>query len=262
MNVPTSIGQGITLTAAFALPTGAPADPSGGVTLSIINPLGVTTVVDNASLLKPGTGRYQYVLVPNTAGRWTYAFTSTGSISATTTGAITVEPVDWIPSVDDVAAILRSRTVDRDGNELGTFTSATEPTGTEVARKITQEAGALVGYVGEPPKGQWELARKVVAYVVAAELELNTWRDDRGAYNDLAAIRDSEYAHLVLAIREHTATMQAAGGAGWSSIILRSQGAIDSETTGLQVGEETPPYTPSGWPEIDLGTGGVAGTIV
>lgn len=49
-----------------------------------------------------------------------------------------------LPSVQDVADLVRARTRDDVGQEVGTFTEATRPTGEAVERLIAQEA-ALVG---------------------------------------------------------------------------------------------------------------------
>jgi hypothetical protein len=52
------------------------------------------------------------------------------------------------PTTTDVAAVLRARTKDLVGDELGDFTADTRPTGTEVDQLIGLAYDEVVGYVG------------------------------------------------------------------------------------------------------------------
>lgn len=56
--------------------------------------------------------------------------------------------VAWRPSVAEVGALLRARTKDDGGNELGTFTAATRPTNAQVEYLISQATGHVASKVG------------------------------------------------------------------------------------------------------------------
>lgn len=98
-------------------------------------------------------------------------------------------------SVDDVAALIRARTKDSNGNELGTFTAATRPTDLQAQEAIDHQVALLhtkVGYVGE---GCAPLAQQAVAIGAAAEIELSYFpeqaRTDRSPYTYLIARYDA-----------------------------------------------------------------------
>lgn len=102
---------------------------------------------------------------------------------------ITDLPLDcvWRPSVDDVAALLRARTKDASGRELGTFTADTRPTDAEVERLISFAVSKIAARVGWtlPDEATYE-ATHLAAVVTACEVELSYWpeqvRSDRSAY--------------------------------------------------------------------------------
>jgi len=101
--------------------------------------------------------------------------------------------VPWRPSVDDVAALLRARTKDASGNELGTFTSETRPTDAEVEQLITNGMGKVASRVGwELPEQTWEEARHLASLVAACEVEVSyrpeEVRTERSAYQQLWAM--------------------------------------------------------------------------
>lgn len=95
-----------------------------------------------------------------------------------------------LPTTADVAAILRARTKDLDGAEVGDFTDNTRPTGTEVDRLIAMAYAEVSGQVGtnlyEPCASS---ARTLIAVRAAMWVELSYWpeqvRSDRSAYAEL-----------------------------------------------------------------------------
>lgn len=98
-------------------------------------------------------------------------------------------PPDLACTVDDVAAIIRTRTKDSNGNEVGTFNADTRPTADQVTYTIGQQVVLIhqqVGYVGD---GCADLARQCVALGAAAEIELSYFpeqsRSDRSIYQFL-----------------------------------------------------------------------------
>jgi hypothetical protein len=96
---------------------------------------------------------------------------------------------DFTPTVDDVAALIRARTKDSNGNEVGTFTDDTRPTTAQCQEAIDHQVIALhrkVGAVGTQCAGVAQIA---VAYGAAAEIELSYFpeqaRTDRSPYTYL-----------------------------------------------------------------------------
>lgn len=98
--------------------------------------------------------------------------------------------IPWRPTVDDVAALIRARTKDASGNEIGTFTAATRPTDAEVEQLITNGCAKIATFVGwdVPADAQIE-ANHLAAIVTACEVEQSYWpeqvRTDRSAFAQL-----------------------------------------------------------------------------
>ena len=77
-------------------------------------------------------------------------------------------------TVDDVAAWIRSRTKDSNGNELGTFTPDTRPTDVQVSEAIDGAVVRLHEKVGEIGPGMCtSLAQGVVAIGAAYQIEVS-----------------------------------------------------------------------------------------
>lgn len=95
------------------------------------------------------------------------------------------------PTSDDVATLLRARTKDLDGNEVGVFNDYTRPTAAEVDRIIAMayaEISALAGAsIGDRCAGT---ARWLTTLRAAMWVELSYWpeqvRSDRSVYAELA----------------------------------------------------------------------------
>jgi hypothetical protein len=121
----------------------------------------------------------------------------------------TLPPIDpltvpWRPTVDDVAALLRARTKDASGNEIGTFNEETRPTDAEVEQLITngcaKVASLATWYV--PGDAQPE-ASHLAALVTACEVELSYFpeqvRSDRSGFQQLwAMFQDDRQAYIDL----------------------------------------------------------------
>jgi hypothetical protein len=87
--------------------------------------------------------------------------------------------VNWRPSVEDVANIIRARTVDDEGNELGRFTDDTTPTYEQADELIDKAVEDLypifkstVADAPVPPNSSPEEYRKAVAALAAARAAL------------------------------------------------------------------------------------------
>jgi hypothetical protein len=80
----------------------------------------------------------------------------------------------WVPSLPQVGGLLRARTKDDAGNELGTFTSATRPTAAEANELVQQAADTFLLRAGDDiPQQLWEESRRVVALRAAMLIELS-----------------------------------------------------------------------------------------
>jgi len=94
------------------------------------------------------------------------------------------------PSVADVAALLRARTKDAEGREVGTFNDDTRPTGTDVELHI-DAALSLVGIQvpADFPVTFTGAVSALVAYRAALRIEKSYFpeqvRSDRSAYEQL-----------------------------------------------------------------------------
>ena len=113
-------------------------------------------------------------------------------------------PTDIACTVDDVAAIIRARTKDASGNEVGTFNDDTRPT-YEQAQQAIDHAIVLVhtkvAYIGD---GCRALAQGVVALGAAAEIELSYFpeqsRTDRSVYTFLSQRYDNALDGLAMCV--------------------------------------------------------------
>src|SRR4051794_25646894 len=88
--------------------------------------------------------------------------------------------LDWRPLSADVGSILRARTKDRDGNELGDFTSSTRPTGQQVDTLVEVVVSDIEGQVGTVPEELQPLARYVATVGTACLVLLSYWPEQIG----------------------------------------------------------------------------------
>jgi hypothetical protein len=131
------------------------------------------------------------------------------------TPAPDVPVVGLRPSVDDVAALLRARTQDTEGREVGTFNDDTRPTASEVDLHI-DTALALVAtrLPVEVPDRFGTAVSSLVAYRAALRIEKSYFpeqvRSDRSAYDQLL----QEYTDDLQALLDGLADYGTDGGAG------------------------------------------------
>jgi hypothetical protein len=108
------------------------------------------------------------------------------------------------PSVADVALLIRARTKDADGREVGTFTDETRPTDVQVEEHISAAVALLSPRWPVPIDDSYYLAvQRLTAYRAAMQIEKSYFpeqvRSDRSAYDqlreeyqdDLAALMDA-----------------------------------------------------------------------
>lgn len=119
---------------------------------------------------------------------------------------------DWAATADDVAAILRARTTDNNGVELGQFTANTRPTlaavnlllasaGADVAVQLGVEDG-----VAELPERYHLSAQRLAALWAAMEIELSYFPEQintgRSPYNQLKELYDARLSSLIAILVE------------------------------------------------------------
>ena len=86
-------------------------------------------------------------------------------------------PDPLAPTIRDVAALIRARTKDSNGNEVGNFTADTRPTDVQAQEAIDHQVAAVHRAVGAVGPGCTELGQIAVAYGAAAEIELSYFRE-------------------------------------------------------------------------------------
>jgi hypothetical protein len=102
-------------------------------------------------------------------------------------------PIDITPSVADVAALLRARTKDVNGVEVGTFNDDTRPTSAQVLTLIDKAVADVQAWLGPtPPPELADAARVAAALDAACLIELSYYpeqvQSNRSAYPEYAAM--------------------------------------------------------------------------
>lgn len=95
------------------------------------------------------------------------------------------------PTTQDVAALLRTRTKDLTGTEVGEFTADTRPTTDQAQDAIAQAYAEVTGRIGLDIAERWiDAARAQIAIRAAMWIELSYFpeqvRSDRSVYQELA----------------------------------------------------------------------------
>jgi hypothetical protein len=98
-------------------------------------------------------------------------------------------PIDITPSVADVAALLRARTKDVNGQEIGTFNDDTRPTSAQVITLIYEAVADVQARMGAtPPAELADAGRSSAAMMAACLIELSYFpeqlRPDRSAFRE------------------------------------------------------------------------------
>jgi hypothetical protein len=115
----------------------------------------------------------------------------------------------FVPSVDDVGAILRTRTKDNRGRELGTFTEDTRPTDQQALTLIGQAYDDVVAVIDDDiPAASYRDARSVIALRAAMLVELSYWPDQiplgRSTYAQLKELYDEMLPRLQASVARET----------------------------------------------------------
>jgi hypothetical protein len=139
-------------------------------------------------------------------------------------------PVITPPSVNDVGTLLRARTVDQDGNEIGTFDSTTRPTGEQVESYISQAIDEITTRVGESlfREEYASNASNLAAIRAAMTIELSHYPEQvnngTSSFDQLSTLYETGVQALADAVRDGSPTRK-----GFFSIVTRSSAAADSE---------------------------------
>lgn len=109
---------------------------------------------------------------------------------------------EWAPEVTDVGALLRARTRDANGTELGTFTTDTRPTQEQVERLIIQAQSFLTGEFGSDDvlPLYLETAKQLTVLKAAMAVELSFFPEQvasaRSPYDKMKEELDDELRRL------------------------------------------------------------------
>jgi hypothetical protein len=119
---------------------------------------------------------------------------------------VTSPSAPFVPDIASVGAILRARTRDTNGAEVGTFNEETRPTGDQVLSNAHIAADGLLADVGlaELPAGLVPVAQQLIVYKTAALIELSFFPEQvatgRSPYPQLIALYDAGLKSLRAAV--------------------------------------------------------------
>lgn len=124
-----------------------------------------------------------------------------------TTDAVLNTSGSYTPSVNDLGALIRARTKDTSGDQLGTFTALTRPTDQDAERIIGQARNDVTDQTGdEIPQVLWRAARSTITYRAAMLVELGYFPEQIGAgkspYPQYEALYADALTRLIAAARE------------------------------------------------------------
>ena len=110
-------------------------------------------------------------------------------------------PLDIAPSVLDVAALLRARTKDVNGVEIGTFNDDTRPTSAQVLTLIDEAVADMQARIGATPPIELEAGgRSAAAMMTACLIELSYYpeqvQSNRSAFQEYWELLQSKITAL------------------------------------------------------------------
>jgi hypothetical protein len=101
-----------------------------------------------------------------------------GDVVQTIPAPAPVDPAAVRPSVDDVAALEATRTIDEGGAETGTFSNSTRPTAADVERLIDQAVSDVLAQLPPNIDRVWDSAiGRAIALRVAWMVEASYYRE-------------------------------------------------------------------------------------
>lgn len=124
-------------------------------------------------------------------------------------------------SITAVAALLRTRTKDDVGNELGVFSSATRPTADQVAELLAEATRRVVSMIGTDEPCEEDLALDAATLIhqrTAMMIELSYFPEqintDRSPYQQIKELYDGDIKSLIEAVAERCGTGVGEEGVG------------------------------------------------
>lgn len=158
-------------------------------------PAPVAVTVTSATL-EVGFYRFQFV---DGAGN-TAPFTA--PVRAPT---LTGSQLAYIPSLTYMGALLRARTKDANGDELGTFTATTRPTDAQVLALIDLAAAEVATRINEEFRVRYvESARSVIALRTAMHIEVSYFPEETESRDSAFARFSRQYNDAVQELTEAT----------------------------------------------------------
>lgn len=107
------------------------------------------------------------------------------------------------PTIDDLAALLRARTVDAYGNEVDAFTAQTRPTDTQAANIIDSAYNLVTLRIGPLPDGDdviGEQASSVILLLAARLVETVYYPEQAAQDQSAAALYAQMYDEAILSL--------------------------------------------------------------
>lgn len=139
---------------------------------------------------------------------------------------------DITPALTDVGAILRARTRNDEGVELGTFTADTRPTGTEVDAFIAQATAEVrLRLPADIPADLEPFVKRLIAIRSAmfAELSFDPDRtDETSAYDRLGEMFESGMQALLGSLDDRGEDVDAGGRMVSATVVSPYSGPADS----------------------------------
>jgi hypothetical protein len=165
-------------------------------------------------------------------------------------------PDEWTPTPDEVARLLRARTKDANGAELGEWTDETRPTLDEVEGIIEQAIEIVAATTGrllaEPcASGAHQVAGLLAAMLVELSYFPEQVRNDRSAYAEYKRLYDDGIAKVVECVEAGGGAASGGEGFGYHNL------PVIPETTFAVYGGSGSIYGPWGdvgsddWPEAE-----------
>ena len=145
---------------------------------------------------------------------------------------------DYLPTVQQVADLITSRTKDKYGNEVGTFTANTRPQDSQVTRIIGECADQVSTVIGDDiPDVLFVDANNLVALLAACQIELSFFPEqvnsNRSPYREMIAL----YNENIQTLAKEVSSVEEGGdpGSGTTFPTLRAVGAFPDP-------DKYPPY--------------------
>lgn len=150
----------------------------------------------------------------------------------------------WPATPDDVAALLRARTQDTTGQEVGAWTTDTRPDLNGVTQTLAMCTSVVLGQTGDvtdlvcPSADDVRAqAATAVALLAAMLIELSYFPEqvasNRSAYDQYAALWNATMPQLVQSVAECRGGEVEAGGGADSTVVPPSSWAFPVDTGGM-----------------------------